>query len=140
MPRWVLVGLAVGLVLAAVFGFVWQGFHSKNLETNPTAQGSGKATSELAEVDPGESTEPTPPETEPPPGLPIIPWGKRDHFRAITSPRFVSATSGDTLLAPDENVLGLVVDNDIRAYSTNQLNEYEMVLDVVGGIPVLVTY
>jgi hypothetical protein len=141
MPRWVFAGVAVCLLLAAFFGLVWPGFRFANSDGERKVPSSAKvAKDEFASAVPTENAEPALPETDPPPGLPIIPWGKRDHFRAITRPQFVNATSGDTSLAPDENVLGLVVDNDIRAYSTNQLNEYEMVLDVVGGIPVLVTY
>jgi hypothetical protein len=37
-------------------------------------------------------------------------------------------------------VLGLVLDGVARAYPTNQLNDHEMVVDDIGGTPVLVTY
>src|SRR5438309_1309451 len=67
------------------------------------------------------------PET-PPPGLPILAWGARDSFRVIRKPWYVSARQGDTMLADDEPVLGLVIGSEARAYSTNQLNEHEMVL------------
>ena len=80
------------------------------------------------------------PETAPPPGLSIKAWSTRDCFPVIRRPWYVSARLGDTLLAPDEPVLGLVLGNEIRAYSTNQLNEHEMVLDEIAGTPVLVTY
>jgi hypothetical protein len=80
------------------------------------------------------------PETAPPPGLSINAWSTRDCFPVIRKPWYVSARLGDTLLAPDEPVLGLVLGNEIRAYSTNQLNEHEMVLDEIAGTPVLVTY
>ncbi len=86
------------------------------------------------------AAEPTLPETKPPPGLPIIPWGPRDYFHIIRQPTFVSAREGDHLLAHEEPVLGLVVGNEARAYSTNQLNKHEMVLDEIAGTPVLVTY
>jgi hypothetical protein len=79
-------------------------------------------------------------ETEPPKELPLVTWGKRDHFPMIRKPKFITAGDGDQLLAKDEPVLGLVVGPDTRAYSTNQLNRHEMVLDEVGGVPVLVTY
>jgi len=80
------------------------------------------------------------PETAPPPGSSINAWSTRDCFPVIRKPWYVSARLGDILLAPDEPVLGLVLGNEIRAYSTNQLNEHEMVLDEIAGTPVLVTY
>ena len=79
-------------------------------------------------------------ETEPPAGLPIVLWGKRDHFPVIRKPQYLTAKQGDRALAPDEPVLGLVIGNEARAYSTNQLNEHEMVIDTIAGKPVLVTY
>jgi hypothetical protein len=79
-------------------------------------------------------------ETSPPPGLPIVPWGKRNHFPVIRKPQYVSAAQGDRLLALDEPVLGLVLGGEARAYSTNQLNDHEMVVDTLAGTPVLVTY
>jgi hypothetical protein len=80
------------------------------------------------------------PETEPPAGLPIIPWGKRDHFLVIRNPQHLTAEQGDRALAHDEPVLGLVIGEEVRAYSTNQLNDHEMVIDKIAGTPVLVTY
>src|SRR5437660_400908 len=38
------------------------------------------------------------PETDPPPGLPIVLWGKRGHFIVIRNPRYLSAAAGDRLL------------------------------------------
>lgn len=76
----------------------------------------------------------------PPPGLPIVAWGQRHEFPVIREPQYVSAAHGDQLLAADEPVLGLVLNGVARAYSTNQLNEHEMVLDKIAGTPVLVTY
>jgi hypothetical protein len=79
-------------------------------------------------------------ETPPPPDLPITPWGKRDHFPVIRNPEFLPAQKGDIALAPEESVLGIVIAGDVRAYSTNQLNKHEMVIDEIGGTPVLITY
>jgi Protein of unknown function (DUF3179) len=80
------------------------------------------------------------PETDPPPGLPIVTFGKRGHFKVIRKPQYVSAEEGDRLLFAGEPVLGLVHNGQTRAYSTNQLNDHEMVIDEIGGTPVLVTY
>src|SRR5438309_2333281 len=87
-----------------------------------------------------ETSLPRLPETEPPAGLPIVLWGKRDHFPVIRKPQYLTAKQGDRALAPDEPVLGLVIGNEARAYSTNQLNEHEMVIDTIAAKPVLVTY
>jgi Protein of unknown function (DUF3179) len=80
------------------------------------------------------------PETPPPPGLPILAARPRDTFRVIRKPWLLPANQGDIMLGFDEPVLGLVIHGDVRAYSTNQLNDHEMVLDDVGGTPVLVSY
>ena len=58
----------------------------------------------------------------------------------IRQPWFLTAKQGDTALAPDESIIGLVVGNEARAYSTNQLNHHEMVIDEIAGTPILVTY
>src|SRR5947207_8546389 len=75
------------------------------------------------------------PETEPPAGLPIVLWGKRDHFPVIRNPEYLTAKQGDRAMAPDEPVLGLVIGDEARAYSTNQLNKHEMVIDTIEGKP-----
>jgi hypothetical protein len=80
------------------------------------------------------------PETSPPPGLPIVAWGKRDHFAVIRNPRYWSADEGNKALARDEPVLGLVINGESWAFSTNQLNDHEMVVDTLADTPVLVTY
>jgi hypothetical protein len=80
------------------------------------------------------------PETDPPAGLPIVAWGRRNHFPTIRKPRFLTADQGDMLLAMDEPVLGVVLGGEPRAYPTNQLNDHEMVLDEVSSTPILVTY
>jgi len=87
-----------------------------------------------------ESSLPRLPETQPPAGLPIVTWGKRDHFPVIRNPQYLTAEQGDRALAPDEPILGLIIGHEVRAYSTNQLNDHEMVIDTIAGTPVLVTY
>jgi hypothetical protein len=77
---------------------------------------------------------------EPPPGLPIVALWPRDHFPIIRQPAYVDAKEGDRLLAPDEPVLGLVLGGQARAWSTNQLNKHEMVIDEIAGTPILATY
>lgn len=64
----------------------------------------------------------------------------KDGIPAIDHPSFVpvSATTGD--LAPTEPVIALEVDGDARAYPLRILIWHEVVNDVIGGVPVVVTY
>ena len=43
-------------------------------------------------------------------------------------------------LKPDELVLGLSINGDTRAYSIPMLSAHEIVNDVVGGVPVAITW
>ena len=66
----------------------------------------------------------------------IIP---RDRIPAIDEPDFVPVES-ETTLAGREPVLSLIVDGDARAYPLRIMMWHEIVNDVVGGVPVAVTY
>src|SRR5437879_6241840 len=108
-----------------------------------TAAANVPSSDEKESVDadaPEDPPRPRLPETQPPAGLPIVAWGKRGHFPVIRKPQYLTAEQGDRALARDEPVLGLVIGKEARAYSTNQLNEHEMVVDTIAGTPVLVTY
>jgi hypothetical protein len=110
-------------------------------QSNPGTKLQALKSRELADA--SFNPEPPPPqlpETSPPPGLPIVPWGKRDHFPVVRNPKYLTAEQGDHALARDEPILGLVLGSEARAYSTNQLNEHEMVIDTLAGTPILVTY
>src|SRR5260370_18902069 len=63
------------------------------------------------------------PETEPPPGLPILAWGTRDLFPTIRNPQFLTAEQGEAALAKDEPGLGLALRQEALAYSHNQLTK-----------------
>ncbi len=63
----------------------------------------------------------------------------RDTIRAIDSPRF-QHVSELTAMGPLEPVLSLVINGDARAYPLRLLLWHEIVNDVVGGTPVLVSY
>src|SRR5438132_3553112 len=140
MPSWLTRFMLIGVPLlaaAAAFALLHptsrDGQTSREQKTQPNTR-------------PQESTNATMPEevalpdTPPPPGLPILASRPRDTFRVIRKPWLLSANQGDVMLTDEEPVLGLVIHGDARAYSTNQLNDHEMVLDEVGGTPVLVTY
>ena len=59
---------------------------------------------------------------------------------AIDAPQFVTGPEADAQMLPDEPVLGLVIDDDARAYSLWQLDSHEIVNDVVGGVAVAATW
>ena len=62
----------------------------------------------------------------------------RDAIRPIYTPVFLSAQEAD--LRDWELVMGLSVNGEAKAYAVGILNLREMVNDVVGGVPVLVTW
>ena len=68
-------------------------------------------------------------------------WGgvPKDGIRSIEDPKFFPA-SEVTDLQPTEPVIGLIVDGDARAYPLSVLTRHEIANDVVGGVPVAVTY
>ena len=63
----------------------------------------------------------------------------KDGIPAILAPRFVSAGEA-TFLQDTDRVLGLTQGADAKAYPIKILNWHEIVNDVVGGKPVVVTY
>ena len=64
----------------------------------------------------------------------------KDAIRAIDRPNFEPAREADRLMASDELVIGLVGEREQRAYSTWQLDRYEIVNDVFEGRPIAVTW
>ncbi len=146
MRCWAFRSLICGLVLLLLAGTgyfvaVFCGFDFRSSESSEEHKAPGEE--RLSEREIQEILAPTGvmlPETKPPPGLDLITWGKRDCFPMIRRPKFLTAAQSDAALAKDEPVLGLVLGSDVRAYSTNQLNSHELVLDELGGIPVLVSY
>ena len=62
----------------------------------------------------------------------------RDGIPAIDAPEFVPVAEAS--LPEDEPVLGLVINGDARAYPLRILIWHEIVNDVVGGVPVAITY
>ena len=64
----------------------------------------------------------------------------KDAIRAIDRPAFEPADKADRVMASEELVIGLVGEREQRAYSTWQLDRYEIVNDVFEGRPVAVTW
>ncbi|HEY2993237.1 MAG TPA: DUF3179 domain-containing protein [Methylomirabilota bacterium] len=63
-----------------------------------------------------------------------------DGIPAIDRPAFVSPAAAAAWLVPKEPVLALEVKGDARAYPLQILMWHEIVNDVVGGVPVTVTF
>lgn len=62
----------------------------------------------------------------------------RDRIRPVYAPRFTSAAQADW---PDDTlVLGVAMDGEAKAYPILTLNFREMVLDRLGGTPILATW
>lgn len=64
----------------------------------------------------------------------------KDGIPAIFNPDFIAANEAATQFAPDDLVLGVVVNGDARAYGIAHLSSHEIVNDVVGGRPIAVTW
>lgn len=63
----------------------------------------------------------------------------RDGIPSLDKPVFVRASKAD-FLRPDDRVLGVALNNVKRAYPIRILNYHEIVNDVLGGRPLVVTY
>ncbi|MDA0369614.1 MAG: DUF3179 domain-containing protein [Proteobacteria bacterium] len=63
---------------------------------------------------------------------------RRDDIPPIHEPKFVAVAEAD--IGPQEPVIGIVINGDARAYPLRILLWHEIVNDVVGGVPVLVSY
>jgi hypothetical protein len=63
----------------------------------------------------------------------------RDGIPAIDNPQFVPVTAGLDL-ADREPVIGLVINGDAKAYPLRIMMWHEIANEVVGGVPVAVTY
>jgi hypothetical protein len=64
----------------------------------------------------------------------------RDGIPALDAPRFVTVSEANGFLANAEPVIQVEVNGDIRAYPLQIMTWHEIVNDVVGGVPVAVTF
>ena len=64
----------------------------------------------------------------------------KDGIPAIDDPKFISVDEADTWLKPVEPVILLQIEDDVRAYPLQILIWHEIVNDLVGGVPVAVTF
>ncbi len=72
--------------------------------------------------------------------LEIVTVLPQDAIPATFDPQFVSAAETDAQLAPEDLVLGVSVEGDHRAYGVAFLSSREVVNDVIGGVPLAVTW
>src|SRR5258708_26919433 len=64
----------------------------------------------------------------------------KDGIPALNAPKFVSVSTADTWLKPNEAVILFQAGDDARAYPIQILIWHEIVNDTVGGVPVAVTF
>jgi len=64
---------------------------------------------------------------------------ERDHFEVLDSPELVLAGFASSL-QDDEDVLGVVLGGDARAYPIGALGKSELVNDVCGGVPIAASW
>ncbi len=63
----------------------------------------------------------------------------KDGIAALTDPRLISSNEA-SYLEPDDRVIGVVIDNEARAYPLRILAYHEIVNETIGTLPVAVTY
>ena len=66
-------------------------------------------------------------------------FGAYSAIPAILDPRFVAGEAAREQYGEKEQVLGVSINGDHRAYSIPHLSFHEVVNDVVGGVPVAIT-
>ncbi len=68
-------------------------------------------------------------------------WGgvPKDGIRSIENPQFFPLSKAANL-APTEPVIGVIINGEAKAYPLSVLTRHEIANDVVGGVPVAVTY
>ena len=148
----VLQGIAIALGLAAAFAC---GPRATAISSNTEAPGPNitptplqqpsavpKPVATIAGGSPsggGTSLPSASPESTPTREFEIITVIPRDAIRAILEPEFLSVEEA-IYHEPDEPVLGVSINGDNRAYSIPQLSRHEIVNDVVGGVPIAVTW
>ena len=152
-------GLAVGLTMTSGMALLAAGCSepaatstpNSTLEPAPTA--TSQATVRALDPLPANWSTPTPVPTPTP--FPLSETGKvtreeliarmqpaveRDAIPAILEPRFVSAEDVPPEFGDAELVLGLSMNGESKAYPLDVLSHHEAVNDVVGNVPVVVTW
>ena len=147
----VVVVVGLGAILTAVPGspvqrLFYQTFRGQEVvlahSSEPSSNGAGASAAPSAETgataEAGASEQPSPVPT--PRTVRIITVLPKNAIPAILDPRFASAEEAESLMLPSERVIGLSINGDHRAYSVPALSRHEVANDVVGGVPVAVTW
>ncbi len=142
----------VAVVLLVLFAFAWQsqlfglgqqketvivpsGSRIANTGNSSFLDAGGATDTESASLSGGSSRQ-----------LEIVTLLPYDAIPAIFNPTFVSADEASNpdnsrdRYRPEEKILGIEINGDVRAYSVPMLSRHEVVNDVVGGVPVAVTW
>ncbi len=80
---------------------------------------------------------PPPPSVDPQMIVDLLP---RDAIPSIDDPQYATVAEAESFMDPDEQVIGLMVNEQARAYPLPILGSHEIVNDVVGGEPVAITW
>ena len=72
--------------------------------------------------------------------LEIVTLLPRDGIPAIDNPTFMEVEEANLFYDPDELVMGVVFDGEVRAYSVPFLSNHEIVNDEVAGVKIAVTW
>jgi hypothetical protein len=123
---------AHGIVLAAVLivGLVAATLWAFTEDTTPTTTSAGVRVGPRDAYNPVTAGEPLPDGFRQ-----LLP---RDAIRPIYSPQFVDAD--DTGWPPDTDVIGGTIDGEAKAYPVSELNGRELLVDELGGEPILVSW
>lgn len=139
-----------GIILSVIFAFAWQSQIfglGQQRETVIVPSGSRIGSTGTSFLDAGGATGS---ESASLSGssrqLEIVTLLPFDAVPAIFNPRFVSADEASNpendrdRYRPEEKILGIEINGDVRAYSVPMLSRHEIVNDIVGGVPVAVTW
>jgi len=122
--------IAAGVAAIAAVSVLRSGPESSTVEVErPVARSTGGGDASSGTPAPSSSRQ-----------LEIVTVLPQDAIPAIFDPQFVSAAEADAQLAPEDLVLGVSVDGDHRAYGVAFLSSREVVNDVIGGVPLAVTW
>lgn len=84
-------------------------------------------------------TQPAAPSADPIRADEIVTVIPQDAKTALVSPTYLAAAQASDI-QPSEEVIGVVIDGDARAFPLATLNVHEIVDDVIGGQPLAVTW
>lgn len=139
-----------GIILSVVFAFAWQSQIfglGQQRETVIVPSGSRIGSAGASFLDTGGATDSESASlTGSSRQFEIVTLLPFDAIPAIFNPRFVTAEEASNpendrnRYRPEEKVLGIEINGDVRAYSVPMLSRHEVVNDVVGGVPVAVTW